>query len=121
MIVNLLDGFGKNNGTNWSSNIYNDDCMWACIAFARGYLDTGNTGFRDIARANFDMVYARGWDATFGGGLWWNTDNLYKNAAVNGPASIAAYLLYQSLGDSNYLAKATNVYNWERSNLFVAG
>src|SRR5882672_11200940 len=79
MITNLLNGFISNNGTNWSYNIYNDDCMWACIAFARGCLDTGNTGFRTIAKANFDMVYARGWDATFGGGLWWNTDNLYKN------------------------------------------
>ena len=118
MITSLLNGFIENNGINWSYNIYNDDCMWACIAFARGYQDTGNTGFRTIAKNNFDMVYARAWDATFGGGLWWNTDNQYKNSAVNGPASIAAYLLYQSLGDSSYLVKSTNIYNWERLVLF---
>ncbi len=29
MTVNLLNGFEKKHGTNWSSNQYNDDCMWA--------------------------------------------------------------------------------------------
>src|SRR6267154_249253 len=118
MIVNLLDGFEKNNGTNWSSNIYNDDCLWACIAFARGYRDTGATRFRDTARWNFDMVFARSWDATLGGGLYWTTANHSKNACVNGPGGIAACLLYEIYGDTNYLAKASNVFNWERSVLF---
>src|SRR6266404_155165 len=118
MIVNLLDGFEKNNGTNWSSNIYNDDCMWACIAFARGYLDTGKTGFRDTARWNFDMVFTRSWDTALGGGLYWTTANHSKNACVNGPGGIAACLLYQIYGDTNYLTKANDIFNWERSVLF---
>jgi len=44
MITNLLNGFANNNGTNWSYDPYNDDCMWATLVFVRGYLDTGNTG-----------------------------------------------------------------------------
>lgn len=106
MVVNLLNGFAKHNGTDWSSNIYNDDCMWASIAFARGYLACGNPRFKDIARWNFDMVFARAWDTKLGGGLYWTTDNRSKNACVNDPGGIAAGLLYQICGDASYLAKA---------------
>jgi predicted alpha-1,6-mannanase (GH76 family) len=119
MVTNLLNGFADSHGTNWSHNIYNDDCMWASIAFVRGYLDTGNIWFRTIAKSNFDMAYSRGWDTNYGGGMWWTTEKTGKNACVNGPASIAAYLLYQSLGDSTYLSKAANLYFWERTNLFA--
>ena len=118
MTANLLNGFEKNNGTNWSSNVFNDDCMWASIAFARGYLACGNPRFKDIARANFNMVFARAWDSQLGGGLYWTTTNSTKNACVNGPGGIAACLLYQIYGDTNYLIKARNIFNWERSVLF---
>src|SRR2546430_7921700 len=118
LITNLLNGFKFNNGTSWSSNPYNDDVMWACMAFARGYLNTGNTTFRDIAKSNFDMCYARGWDTNLGG-MYWTIGNTNKVAAVNGPASIAASLLYQIYNDTSYLDKATNIFTWLRSNLFV--
>jgi autotransporter-associated beta strand protein len=118
MTTSLLNGFKANNGSDWSWNVYNDDVMWACMAFARGYLQTGNTTFRDIAKANFDMCYARGWDATLGG-MYWTTGNTNKVAAVNGPASIAAYLLYKSYNDASYLSKAQTIFDWERSMFFV--
>lgn len=118
MITNLLNGFLKNNGSSWSWNIYNDDIMWAVLAFARGGRDTGNLNYCNIARANFDMCYARAWDNTLGGGLYWTTGNWTKNACVNGPGSIAASLLYQIYGDPAYLSKATDAYNWERAVLF---
>ena len=118
MITNLLNGFLQNNGSSWTYNIYNDDIMWAVIAFARGGVDTGRTNYCNIAKANFDACYARASSTNFGGGLWWTTDNNFKNAAVNGPGAIAAYLLYQIYGDTNYLNKAVNTYNWERSVLF---
>jgi predicted alpha-1,6-mannanase (GH76 family) len=121
MITNLLNGFLKNNGSTWTGNIYNDDIMWAVIAFARGGQDTGKTNYCNIAKANFDACYARAWDTQLGGGLYWTTDKASKNACVNGPGAIAAYLLYQIYGDTNYLNKATNVYYWERSVLFNAG
>jgi predicted alpha-1,6-mannanase (GH76 family) len=118
MTEDLLNGFEKNNGTNWSSNIYNDDCMWASIAFARGYLVTGEPRFKNIARSNFDMVFARAWDTNLGGGLYWTTNNQSKNACVNGPGGIAAHLLYQISGDESYLIKAGKIFKWERSVLF---
>ncbi len=119
MITNLLNGFTQNNGTTWTSwNIYNDDIMWATIAFARGGVDTGNMNYCNLAKANFDACYARAWDSTLGGGFYWSTDNQSKNACANGTAAIAAYLLYQIYGDTNYLNKAKALYNWERSVLY---
>jgi hypothetical protein len=106
------------NGTSWAWNTFNDDIAWAVIAFSRAYQITGNTSFRDRAKANFDLMYARAWDSNLGGGLWWTTGKTSKNSCVNGPGAIAAYLLSQILGDSSYLTKAQNIYNWERATLF---
>ncbi len=122
MITNLLNGFIVNNGSSWSYNEYNDDILWAVIAFARGGVDCGNSGYCAIAKANFDMVYARGWDSKLGGGLYWrDSDRASKNACVNGPGAIAACLLYQVYNDPGYLSKASAIYAWERSVLFNPG
>lgn len=122
MITNLLNGFLNNNGSNWTNYTpYNDDVMWAVMAFARGGQDTGKTNYCNIAKANFDACYARAWSTNLGGGLYWEYPyNASKNACVNGPGAIAAYLLYQIYGDTNYWNKATNLYYWERSVLFNA-
>jgi hypothetical protein len=118
MITNLLNGFISNNGSSWTWNGYNDDIMWATLAFLRGGIATGQTNYCIIAKTNFDACYARAWDLTLGGGLYWTTGNSNKNAAVNGPAAIAAYMLYQFYGDTSYYNKATNIYFWERATLF---
>jgi autotransporter-associated beta strand protein len=119
MITNLLNGFITDNGANWSYNGYNDDDLWAVMAFAMGGQVTGRTNYCAIAKSNFDMVYARGWDANLGGGLYWlYPNNASKNACVNGPGAIAAGLLFQYYGDTNYWIKATNIYSWERATLY---
>lgn len=119
MITNLLNGFIKDNGANWANNGYNDDDLWAVMAFAMGGQLTGRTNYCAIAKANFDMVYARGWDTNLGGGLYWlYPNNASKNACVNGPGAIAAGLLFQYYGDANYFIKATNIYAWERAVLY---
>ena len=117
VITSLLNGFTSREGTSWSWNEYNDDVCWATIAYLRGYQATGNTTFRTIAKSNFDMMYARAWDSTLGGGLWWKTDKGGKNSCVNGPGAIAAYLLYVTLNDASYLTKAQNIFNWQKSHL----
>ena len=108
------------NGSTWTGNEYNDDISWACIAFARAYLITGNMTYRDIAKANWDAMYNRAWDTNyFGGGLWWRqSDRQSKNACIQGPATIAACYLYNISGDTNYLNKAQAIYAWNRKYLF---
>src|SRR5262249_48000208 len=91
---------------------------WMVIASARGCLHTGNPAYRDVARSNFDLCFARAWSTNLGGGLWWTTTNTTKNACVNGPAAIASHLLFQITGDTNYLAKSKSIFEWERATLF---
>jgi predicted alpha-1,6-mannanase (GH76 family) len=118
MFTNLFRGFLADHGANWARNDFNDDIMWMVIACTRGHLLTGNPEFRDIARTNFDLCYARAASADLGGGLWWKVDNRSKNACVNGPGAIAACLLGRATGESAYFTTATNLFLWERAVLF---
>jgi predicted alpha-1,6-mannanase (GH76 family) len=120
LITQLCNGFTTVYGTSWSNNSFNDDVMWASIAFARAYKKTGNTSFRSIAKSNFDMCYARAWD-TSTGGLWWTTGKTSKTSAVNGPGAIAAFNLYEVLGDSNYRTRSQTIFNWCKANLWNSG
>ncbi|MCW3060567.1 MAG: glycoside hydrolase family 76, partial [Capsulimonas sp.] len=71
LITKLLNTFmADNNGADWSWDSWNDDIAWAVIAFVRGYQITGNTAFLNAARNNWNVAYNRGWDSTFGGGVW---------------------------------------------------
>ncbi len=98
----------------------NDDAMWMIIAFARAAQITGDTSYLDIAKTNFDQVYARAWSMDLGGGLWWRTSYVLpqKNATTNAPAVIAACEIYRATHDGSYLAKAQGVYAWMRAHLF---
>jgi predicted alpha-1,6-mannanase (GH76 family) len=121
LVTELVYGFVAKQGTDWTGNKYNDDIAWMVIASARAHLDTGNADFLTYAKSNWDKMYARAWNTSFaGGGLWWNTDNNTKNACINGPGAIGAYLLYKATGDKAYLTKATEIYAWERATLFEA-
>jgi autotransporter-associated beta strand protein len=114
----LYNGFVSDYTTSWTWNEFNDDIMWMVIACSRAYQKTGNPTYRNVARSNFDACYARAWSSDLGGGLFWKSPlNTSKNACVNGPAAIAAYLIYQNYGDTNYLAKAETIYQWERATL----
>lgn len=118
MVVDLLAGARSLYGRNWLKRTWNDDIMWMVIAYLRAYQITGNRQYLAVAKKNFDGTYARGWSNDLGGGLWWTTDNTQKNVTTNGPAAIAACLLYQSLHDPSYLQKAIGLYGWVRANLY---
>ncbi len=79
---------------------------------------TGNSEFRDVARTNFDLCYARAASRNLGGGLWWKVGVQSKNACVNGPGAIAAFLLGRATGEASYFTAATNIFLWERASLF---
>src|ERR1035437_5610071 len=120
MFTNLFRGFLADHGTNWEWNDYNDDIMWMVIACTRAHLLTGNPEFRDVARTNFDVCYARAASTNLGGGLWWKVDNRSKKACVNVPGAIAAFLLGRATGEGAYFTISTNLFLWERATLFDA-
>ncbi|HTD23967.1 MAG TPA: glycoside hydrolase family 76 protein [Terriglobales bacterium] len=117
MIVSLLNGFASIRGSNWSSNIFNDDIMWATIAFARGYQITGDATFLSIAETNYAIAFNRGWDPV-AGGLFWTTAKNSKNACVEGPGSIAAHLLYEITGKTSYRQQSAAIFNFLQARLW---
>jgi predicted alpha-1,6-mannanase (GH76 family) len=118
MFTNLFRGFLADHGRTWERNPFNDDIMWMVIACTRAHLLTGNAEFRDVARTNFDLCFARAASTNLGGGIWWKTDNRSKNACVNGPGSLAAFLLGRATGEAAYFTKSTNMFLWLRATLF---
>ncbi|MEE4545563.1 RICIN domain-containing protein [Streptomyces sp. V4-01] len=113
----LLDTFLQQNQGggglyDWNWNDYNDDLLWAGLAFARGYRITGNQTYLNQAKYAFDRVYNRGWDSALGGGVWWSVDKNEKSALSNSPAVILGCLIYESNGGSAYLTKARAIYDW---------
>src|SRR4051812_652080 len=105
MFTKLFRGFVTDHGRTWERNSFNDDIMWMVIACTRAHLLTGNAEFRDVARTNFDLCFARATSTNLGGGIWWKTDNRSKNACVNGPGALAAFLLGQATGESAYFCR----------------
>jgi len=116
-IVSLYNGFVKVNGTNWLGNNYNDDLMWITMATLRAYQITGDKTYYTQAKWCFDNTWSRAYDP-IGGGVWWSTDKSSKNACIAGPAAIAALLIYQCGGGSQYLDDAKAAFNWEVKTLY---
>jgi predicted alpha-1,6-mannanase (GH76 family) len=119
IINQLCNGFITQFSSDWSGDTYDDDLMWATIAFIRAYKATGNSTWLTDAENNFATVWSRGYDTTYGGGIWWNAgDKTYKASASNWTFVIAGNLLYQATGDSTYQSEAQTVYTWAYSTLY---
>lgn len=117
--IALVHFGGKSVAANWSSNPYNDDIAWACIAFLRLYNITGTQRYLSIAKNNFDIMWGRAYSQDLGGGLWWKDDERNcKNSCIQCPASIAACLLGKATSDDSYYQKAVMLMDWEVKTLF---
>ena len=122
LITDLLNTFIVNeiNTTpardlSWDS--WNDDVEWAIIALIRGYQITGNTAYRDAAITNWNMVYNRGWDNTYGGGVWENMADIPNGGKIclsNYPQVIAGCMIYNATGNTDILNKCKSIYTWTR-------
>ncbi len=121
MVNNLVTTFLAQNNFDWSTNSWNDDIGWMTICCMRGYEITGNAAFLTKAKSAWAMAYNRGWDNTFGGGIWENMATLKSKCALSCDSlGISGCELYQATGDSTYLTKCQAIYSWVRANLFNA-
>lgn len=123
LITNLLNTFLQNEQGggglyDWNWNEYNDDLLWAGIAFARGYQITGNITFLNQAKYAFNRTYDRGWDNALGGGIWWDIRKNEKSGLSNNTAVILALYIYESTGEAVYLTRASAIYDWIWATLF---
>jgi predicted alpha-1,6-mannanase (GH76 family) len=118
IITQLCNGFVTQFTGNWSGDTYDDDLMWATIAFVRAYNATGNSTWLSDAETNFATVWSRGYDTT-NGGIWWNTaTDTYKASASNWTFVIAGNLLYRATGNTTYQSEAKTIYTWAMNNLY---
>lgn len=95
-------------------NNYNDDITWAVLACVRGAMLTGNKGYLEKGKEQFDKMYTRAFTNLYGGGLNWYETRTSKNACINGPAIVACCYLAQATGDKTYYDKAIALYTWSK-------
>lgn len=136
LIVNLLDAFTAHESSrspisgnalsiyahnhqlsDWTWNKYNDDLLWAGLAYVRGYLITHQQRFLEQAEWTWKLLYNRGRDDVLGGGIWWSTDKKEKSGLSNNPAICMAAYLFEATGDSVYLDRAKELYGWVKRQL----
>ena len=117
-LLSFADYFMLVNKQDWLWKNHNDSPMWACIAFTRITMLTGEMKYYTVAKKNFDAVYERSYDLSLGGGLYWDTDKTTKNACVNCPAAIAACNIAKISGDESYYVKAKDLMDWTIEVLF---
>jgi predicted alpha-1,6-mannanase (GH76 family) len=94
----------------FTNNFFDDNGWWA-LAWVDAYDLTGQrrylTAAQSIFTANLDA-----WDATCGGGLWWNQQRKYKNAITNELFLSLAALLHQRTAGGDYLDWALREWRW---------
>jgi predicted alpha-1,6-mannanase (GH76 family) len=93
-------------------NTFYDDNGWWALAWVAAYDVTRDGRYLDMARSIFARN-AAGWDATCGGGLWWNQARTYKNAITSELFLTLAALLHQRTpGDTAYRTWALRAWDW---------
>jgi len=89
-----------------------DDGMWWALNWIQAYDLTGRRKYLDMAVkiAKFTENY---WDATCGGGVWWDHERTYKNAVTNGQwIRLTASLHNRIRGDRYWLGRARQAWDW---------
>jgi predicted alpha-1,6-mannanase (GH76 family) len=118
LVNNLVSTFLADDGTTWTSwDGWNDDIGWMANATLRGYQITGNTAWLNDAETQWNNAYNRGWTGNGGGGIWENDTDYSKCALSNDPFVWEGVSLYQITGDSSYLTKAEQIYQWVKNTL----
>lgn len=121
-IINLLNTFIADNHLtgNWFGGGFDDDLGWTALALIRGYMMTNVGNFLTQAEYAVNSGYNGGWD-TKNGGIWYHNPTVSgdeKTALANDSLGKAAALIYEATGDTSYLTKANNIYNWVWNNLY---
>lgn len=99
-----------------------DDTEWWGLAWIDAYDLTHDQKY--LAEAETIANYVGGyWDTTTcGGGVWWNAEKTYKNSITNGLyVRLVASLHNRIPGDTAWLAKTTESWNWFVSSGLING
>jgi predicted alpha-1,6-mannanase (GH76 family) len=123
-VTSLINGFDDAHPSWWNgSDTYDDDMMWATIAFARAYQALGTSAWLTDAEDAFNKVYSRGLASN--GGIYWNSaceascSSWYENSAANWTFVLAGHIIWNNNGNTgNYKTEADSVFNWAYNTLY---
>lgn len=101
-----------------STETWFDDNGWWGLAFVNAYRATGSKRWLADAQRALGYIAAAGWDASGGGGIWWNTTHPYKSGPALASDTLLAVLLYQATGSSFDLAQARRFLAWANTSGF---
>ncbi|MEG9432070.1 glycoside hydrolase family 76 protein [Terriglobus sp. ADX1] len=118
LVIALLDNL-ESKWSDWQTDGWDDNLAWMAVAFMRGYKLTGHADYLTQAEAGFNTAWSKGWTTNLGGGILEKQDGTTKCALSNNPFIIEGVDLYQATGDSSYLTKAEQIYDWVRTHLYV--
>lgn len=113
MFEGTYNDFIARNGDYWTNNDFNDDIAWAVLDSVRAYLLFGEQRYLDIAKKNWDFMYARGTAGRTDGLIRWSHENGRgegTTSCINGPATVGACYLAIATGDESYYEKAKSVF-----------
>jgi uncharacterized protein YyaL (SSP411 family) len=109
------------NGTGAAGDKYTDDNALTGVAYLDAYdvtTGTTKTNYLNSAKACANWLMNSGqWDATYGGGFWWNTVKESKPTQTNGLALQLFLRLYQITGQTFYKDWANSVKDWLINNM----
>jgi hypothetical protein len=95
-----------------------DDNGWLGLAFMDADTATSSTRFLGDAKRAFNFINAHGWDASAGGGMWWNTYHPVRSGEALAADTDLAARLYSATGNANYLNAAEKWVGWADANLY---
>jgi len=109
-------------GSNAGGDKFVDDNALTGMIYLEAYDVTTGTekqAYLDKAKACGDWLVSSGlWDATYGGGFWWNTAKPNKPSQSNGLALQLFLRLYKLTGQTAYRDWAMQVDSWLTSKMF---
>ncbi|MEU5696006.1 glycoside hydrolase family 76 protein [Actinosynnema sp. NPDC020468] len=113
LVRKLVRGIRVRNVLGWTNRYY-DDVAWLGLALQRA-------ARQGVAKPRaLDVIAAHlraGWTDHAGGGIWWRTNDDFKNVPANGPAAIFLARRAEVTGDRADLGRAESTVDWIEANL----
>lgn len=124
LAIALLNSLTYYNGPNskagyWIGDGWDDNLAWMANVYIQGYLLFGTADYMTQAEAGWNNGYNLGWDTKGGGGGIWEErpQDISKCMLSNGTFVWEGVQITLATGDTSYLTKAEQIYEWTRTHL----